>query len=191
VARTSGRVVCFVEPIALYHERDLYAEGDGGWLSDYPMPGEVILPGDIGVFEGWQGGSGGAAAEGAATAATPDLAIVTYANGVRMSLQAARTLEAEDGVKSRIIDLRWLNPLPLDALVQQLEGVGTVLVADEARATGGGIADAVIAGLVEAGFSGRLGSVRSLDSFVPLGPAANAVLLQTEQIVGRARQLLG
>ena len=195
VARTSGRVVCFVEPIALYHERDLHAEGDGGWLSDYPMPGEAILPGDIGVFEGWQGGSEGAAAEGAAaapaTAATPDLAIVTYANGVRMSLQAARTLEAEDGVKSRIIDLRWLNPLPLDALVQQLEGVGTVLVADEARATGGGIADAVIAGLVEAGFSGRLGSVRSLDSFVPLGPAANAVLLQTEQIVGRARQLLG
>ena len=34
----SGRVVVYLEPIALYHERDLYEPGDGGWLDDYPVP---------------------------------------------------------------------------------------------------------------------------------------------------------
>ncbi|MCA9573574.1 MAG: hypothetical protein KC656_37320, partial [Myxococcales bacterium] len=98
LACTSGRVVCFLEPIALYHERDLHEEGDGAWLSDYPAPGEMLLPGEVGVH-----GEG-------------DLLIVTYANGVRMSLQAARTLERDHGVRARVLDLRWLNPLPWPAL---------------------------------------------------------------------------
>ena len=36
MAATDGRVVVFLEPIALYHERDLYEPGDGGWLTDHP-----------------------------------------------------------------------------------------------------------------------------------------------------------
>ncbi|HEY8338751.1 MAG TPA: thiamine pyrophosphate-dependent enzyme, partial [Egibacteraceae bacterium] len=48
-AKACGRVVVFLEPIALYHERDLYEPGDGAWLSDYPPPGEVLLPGEVGV----------------------------------------------------------------------------------------------------------------------------------------------
>ena len=28
----------FLEPIALYHEKDLHDRGDGGWLTDYPAP---------------------------------------------------------------------------------------------------------------------------------------------------------
>ncbi|HEX5080754.1 MAG TPA: thiamine pyrophosphate-dependent enzyme, partial [Blastocatellia bacterium] len=34
-ARACGRVALFLEPIALYHEKDLYEDGDGGWLFDY------------------------------------------------------------------------------------------------------------------------------------------------------------
>ena len=34
MAQEDGRVVVFLEPIALYHEKDLQTDGDGGWLTD-------------------------------------------------------------------------------------------------------------------------------------------------------------
>ena len=37
-AEADGSVCVFLEPIALYHTRDLHAEGDGGWLASYPAP---------------------------------------------------------------------------------------------------------------------------------------------------------
>ena len=172
MAAVDGRVVAFLEPIALYHERDLYEEGDGGWLQTYPADDEVLLPGDVGVY------GGGPA----------DLLLVTYGNGLRMSLRAARRL-AEDGIRARVLDLRWLSPLPLAAIHEHAADVAGVLVVDEARATGAGIADAVIASLAESGASQRLASVRSVDTYVPLGPAADAVLLSEEQVVAAAAAL--
>jgi 2-oxoisovalerate dehydrogenase E1 component len=174
VARECGRVVAFLEPIALYHEKDLYKENDGGWLFDYPPPPEMLLPGEAGVYD-----------EDAS-----DLLIVSYGNGLRLSLRAAATLRAEKGVRSRILDVRWLNPLPFDAIATHARSCPAVLVADECRATGGGIADAVIASLAEGGYSGRVASVRSIDTYVPIGPAANLVLISEEQIVRAASDLL-
>jgi 2-oxoisovalerate dehydrogenase E1 component len=169
-AQEDGRVTVFLEPIALYHEKDLHDDGDGGWLTDYPAPPSFLLPGEVGIS-----GDGPA-----------DLLIVSYANGYRLSLQAARILANEHGVRARVLDLRWLNPLPLDAVRAQAADVGRVLVVDECRATGAGVADALIADLVEHGFTGRLGSVRAVDSFVPLGTATSAVLVGTPQIVAAA-----
>ncbi len=37
-AREDGSVCVFLEPIALYHERDLHEPGDGGWLAGYDPP---------------------------------------------------------------------------------------------------------------------------------------------------------
>ncbi len=37
-AKTDGTVCVFLEPIALYHTRDLHTAGDGGWLSPYVGP---------------------------------------------------------------------------------------------------------------------------------------------------------
>jgi 2-oxoisovalerate dehydrogenase E1 component len=177
-ARACKRVVVFLEPIALYHERDLYADGDNLWLFDYPPPsedpGNALLPGDVGVYD----------------AAHTDLLIVSYANGLRLSLRAARTLAQEHGVKSRVVDVRWLEPLPFDAIEQHARECGKVLVVDECRATGGGIADAVLAGLIERRFRGKLASVRAADTYVPLGSATSAVLVQEEEIVAAARGML-
>ena len=167
-AATSGRVVVFLEPIALYHERDLHEDGDGGWLSDYPVPGEAILPGEVGVH----------APDGA-----PEALIVSYANGLRMSLQAQTILSRDHAVHAKVLDLRWLNPLPLESVRAEAEGVAAVIVADECRRTGGGIAEAIVADLAESGYPGCLSSVRAADSFVPLGAAANLVLIQTPDIV--------
>ncbi len=165
-AATNGRVVAFLEPIALYHEKDLYEDGDGKWLFDYPGPDEMLLPGKVGVYHPEAG----------------DLLIVSYGNGLRLSLRAARRLKEESSIAARVIDLRWLNPLPFEAIRRHAAGCGRVLVADECRATGGGIADAVIADLAENGFSGPMKSVRAVDSYVPLAAAANLVLISDDQI---------
>ena len=173
MAREDGRVVVFLEPIALYHEKDLETDGDGGWLSAYPPPPAVLLPGEVGVHD----------------PDASDLLVVSYANGLRLSLQAARRLRDEHGIRARVIDLRWLSPLPLEAVRWHAMECGAVLVVDECRSTGGGVADALIADLAERSFDGDLRSLRAVDSFVPLGPATAAVLVGTDQIVGEAVRL--
>jgi 2-oxoisovalerate dehydrogenase E1 component len=172
-ADACGRVTCFLEPIALYHEKDLYEPGDGAWLSDYPPPGSALLPGEVGRYGPREA----------------TLLIVSYANGLRLSLQAARLLEREHGIAARVVDLRWLSPLPFDAVRHEASVCGRVLVVDECRATGGGIADALVADLAEHRFAGPMTSLRSADSYVPLGPAAESVLVSRDEIVAAARSL--
>jgi 2-oxoisovalerate dehydrogenase E1 component len=103
-----------------------------------------------------------------------------------MSLQAQAILERDHGVHARVLDLRWLNPLPVKAVRKHAAKTGRVLVVDECRATGGGVADALIADLAEHAFDGRLASIRAVDSFVPLGTATAAVLVGLDQVVAAA-----
>nr|WP_245554087.1 thiamine pyrophosphate-dependent enzyme [Nocardia takedensis] len=167
-ARVDGRVCVFVEPIALYHTRDLHP-GDGAWLA--AADGPHIPVGRAGVH-----GAGG------------DLTVVSFGNGVPMSLRAAGRL-ARDGIGVRVLDLRWLNPLPTRDLLDHARATGRVLIADETR-RGGAVSDSVVAALVDAGFTGRIARVTSADSFVPLGPAAAHVLLDETAIERAARDLV-
>jgi 2-oxoisovalerate dehydrogenase E1 component len=174
-AELDGSVSVFLEPIALYHERDLHEAGDGGWLAGYEPAerwGQTHVP------------LGRARLYGSGT----DLTIISFGNGVRMSLRAARTLEA-DGITSRVLDLRWLAPLPYEDVLRAAAATGTVLVADETRRTGG-VSETVITTLVDAGFTGRIARVASQDSFVPLGDAAGTVLLSDAAIEDAARDLI-
>ena len=100
-----------------------------------------------------------------------------------------RTLEQEHGLRARLIDLRWLNPLPFEAVREHAQACGRVLVVDECRRTGGGVADALVADLAESGFGGRIGSVRAADTYVPLGPSTACVLVGEDDIVQGAREL--
>jgi 2-oxoisovalerate dehydrogenase E1 component len=85
--------------------------------------------------------------------------------------------------------LQWLSPLPVDDLLAAAEQFDRVLVADETRHSGG-VAESVIAALVDAGYPGRLARVNSADSFVPLGPAAQHVLLAENDIVAAVERLV-
>jgi 2-oxoisovalerate dehydrogenase E1 component len=90
-----------------------------------------------------------------------------------------------------VLDLRWLNPLPLEAVRGHAAELGTVLVVDECRRTGGGVAEAIVADLAEGDVARRLASVRAVDSFVPLGTATSAVLVGTDQVVAAALAAVG
>ncbi|MDN5798052.1 MAG: thiamine pyrophosphate-dependent enzyme [Intrasporangium sp.] len=174
-ARVDGAVCVFIEPIALYHTRDLHADGDERWLAPYVPPGrwtEHHVP------------LGAARTHGAGD----DLTIVTFGNGVRMSLRVAGEL-AVSGVGCRVVDLRWLAPLPVDDLLREASATGRVLVVDETRRTGG-VSEGVVTALVGAGFRGRIARVASEDSFIPLGDAANLVLLSEDTILHAAHALL-
>jgi 2-oxoisovalerate dehydrogenase E1 component len=64
-----------------------------------------------------------------------------------------------------------------------------VLVVDETRRTGG-VSEGIVTALVDARFDGQVARVASKDSFIPLGGAANLVLLSEAEIVETAvRQL--
>ncbi len=67
---------------------------------------------------------------------------------------------------------------------------GRVLIVDETRHSGG-VGEGVITALVEGGFGGRIARVSSQDSFVPLGAAAQHVLLGEDEIEKAAITLAG
>ena len=118
-----------------------------------------------------------------------DVLLVTFGNGVHLSRRAAATL-AEGGVESTVLDLRWLVPLPVEAMTRIAGEFAAVLVVDETRHSGG-VSEGVVAALVDAAYAGLLSRVNSADSFIPLGPAADTVLLGEGDIVSAVRDLLG
>ncbi|WP_155373313.1 thiamine pyrophosphate-dependent enzyme [Catellatospora vulcania] len=176
-AEVDGTVSVFLEPIALYHTRDLHQEGDGGWLSHYTAPDRWA---DTHVPVG--------RARSHAYGAGDRLTVLTFGNGVRMSLRVAARL-AEEGHGCRVVDLRWLAPLPLADIVREAGATGRVLVVDETRRSGG-VGEGVLAALVDAGYVGLARRVAAVDTFLPLGPAADHVLVGEDAIERAARALL-
>ncbi|GLY97681.1 thiamine pyrophosphate-dependent enzyme [Actinoplanes sp. NBRC 103695] len=176
-AAVDGSVCVFLEPIALYHTRDLYEQGDNEWLAPYPKPADWAdqhVP--VGRARTYPVGAADA------------LTIITYGNGLRMSLRVAAGL-AKEGYGSRVVDLRWLSPLPVSDLRREAAATGRVLIVDETRRTGG-VGEGVLAALVDGGFVGSARLIASADSLVPLGPAASYVLVGEDAITQGAHALL-
>ncbi|MGN6129300.1 MAG: thiamine pyrophosphate-dependent enzyme, partial [Nocardioidaceae bacterium] len=76
LALEEGRVCVFLEPIALYHERDLHSSGDSGWTAEYDAP------------QSWSGEQQ-ALSRARLVTEGEDVLLVTFGNGVRISLRAA------------------------------------------------------------------------------------------------------
>ena len=109
----------FLEPIALYHRRDLHADGDGGWLA-VRSRSSTSRSARARVY--------GPTAQGS----QHHLTMITFGNGVPMSLRVARRL-ADDGIAADVLDLRWLAPLPIADVLAAARRTGRVLVVDETR----------------------------------------------------------
>jgi 2-oxoisovalerate dehydrogenase E1 component len=176
-AKADGTVSAFLEPIALYHTRDLHEPGDGQWLSPYAGP-DRWADEHIPIGQGHAYPSDG----------DENLTLVTFGNGVPMSLRVARRLAA-DGIRARVFDLRWLAPLPAGQLLAEASRTGRVLVVDETRRSGG-VSEGVITALVDRGYQGRIARVCAADTFIPLGDAASLVLVSEPEIEAAARRLL-
>ena len=170
LAREEQRVVVFLEPIALYPMRDLLADKDGGWMATYPAADRTIRQGEVGVH-----GQG------------TELAIVTFGNGYFLARQAEQRL-AEAGHKVRVIDIRWLSPLPEDALIGAVAGCGAVLIVDECRRSGG-VAEGLMALFAERVRS-PVSRLTSADSFIATGPAYAATMPSADSIFEKARAII-
>ncbi len=171
LAREEQRVVVFLEPIALYAARDLHRDKDGGWMCRYPATERTIPLGEVGIS-----GQG------------TDLAIVTFGNGAYLSHQALPQITAA-GIQARIIDLRWLSPLPKEALTAAVQGCGHILIVDETRHSGG-VAEALMAHFHEA-TQVPMARLTATDSFIATGPAYAATMPSLDDIVQAAVGLTG
>ncbi|MDR3276935.1 MAG: dehydrogenase, partial [Treponema sp.] len=65
-----------------------------------------------------------------------DLTIATLGATLYKALEAARTLQAEHGIEAEVIDLRFINPLNYDKLIESLKKTGRLLLASDAAERG-------------------------------------------------------
>ena len=171
-AYESGQVVVFLEPIALYGQRDLLKPGDGQWSDFYPSPEEEIAIGEYGVH-----GSGS------------DVAIVSYGNGFYLGSIADHHLREQYGIHSTMIDLRWLHPLNEPRLIEILKDFRRIVIVDECRRSGS-LSEAISALILESLHPlPQVRRITAMDCPIPLGDAANLLLPQVDQIVDVVRSL--
>ena len=175
-ADVDGSVCVFLEPIALYHERDLYEPGDGGWLAGYEPPDQWART-HVPIGRG------------------PDLW-----RRQRPDDRHVRQRAADEPARGPHAGRRGRQlPGPRPALAGPAAVRGPAARGRRHRARAGrrrdqahrrGVGEGVITALVDAGFTGRIARVASEDSFVPLGDAAAAVLLSEHEVAQAARDLL-
>ena len=176
LAWEEGRVVVFVEPIALYMTRDLNEPNDKLWTHAYPPVNETIALSEFNVHPG--------------SGKKDELTIVTYGNGYYFSHQAAKILKEKHGIDPKIIDLRWIAPINGEKLVEEIGECSRVLIVDECRKTGS--LSEWVAGL----FAEKMDPVPKIkiiaadDCFIPLGKAAAAGLPSRDDIVRGALTLM-
>jgi 2-oxoisovalerate dehydrogenase E1 component len=172
LAKVDGRVCALLEPIALYMAKDLYAPGDGQWLTEYPPPDQAMMPGEGRVY-----GEG------------EDLVVFTFGNGVPMSLRAVRAIAKKRGWETRVVDLRWLVPLNEAFIVEQARHARRIIIVDEGRHSAG-VGEGIITAIAEGGYGARpFRRVVGADTFTPLAGAALLAIPSDEQIVAAADSL--
>jgi 2-oxoisovalerate dehydrogenase E1 component len=120
-----------------------------------------------------------------------DISVITWGMMVHRSLEAARKLD-EQGTSVEVIDLRTLNPLDTEAILNSVKKTGKVLIVHEDTLTGGFGAEiaAIIANEAFTRLDAPIKRVAAKDSPVPYGPTLeNAMLPQTADIVKALEEL--
>ena len=172
-AYENGRVVIFIEPIALYMTRDLYTEKDGKWLNVYPDIKEEVAVGEFMTY-----GNGRA------------LTIITYGNGLYLSLKAKKAIESKTKKKIKVIDLRWLAPINIPKIIASIGRCNKILIVDECRRTGCHGENIYLKLSQNSNKKLNIKLHAAEDSFIPLGESAAATLPSEESIINSALDLL-
>jgi 2-oxoisovalerate dehydrogenase E1 component beta subunit len=121
-----------------------------------------------------------------------DLGIITYGAMVYTALDAAEIL-AKDGVQTEVLDMRSLQPLDEEALLETAMKTNKVIVLHEACLTGGAGGE-LVARIAEKAFDfldGPIVRVAAKDTPVPFSPPLEeAFLPQVNDVVTAAKKLL-
>ena len=172
-AYENGSLTIFVEPIALYMIKDLHQSKDGKWNFQYPDVDEEI---PVGKFK--EHGKGNA------------LNIITYGNGLYLSLQARPEIEKKLKKKIKVIDLRWLSDIDIPKILKAIGTCVNVLIVDECRRTGCH-GEGLLTNLVsESPKPLNIKLHAAEDSFISLGEAATVTLPSRESIIENALELV-
>ncbi len=167
LVRQEQRLVVFLEPIALYATKDLYETGDNGWLDGYPDTEETVDFGTVQVI-----GDG------------TDVALISYGNGAYLCQQAAKELAEKHGISARVINIRWLVPLPEQSIHAAIQGCTKILIVDECRRSGN-IAEGLLR--ILHGYP-NVEYLAAEDSFIATGPAFAATMPSRDTIVAHIYQ---
>jgi 2-oxoisovalerate dehydrogenase E1 component len=168
-AAFSDDPVCYCESKSRYRFRDEFME------RKYPGHDFVLWPGTSRTY-----GDG------------KDLAIITYGTTTTLCYRTMQMLEA-DGIKARMIDCCWLNPLDVEGIRAAADECGLVLIVEEDRRTCG--AGAAIADVIYRDRELRrrvdVERIACKDSRVSYGPVGErAILPQQDEILKTARELV-
>ena len=173
LSHVDKRVSVFLEPIALYMKKDLYKEGDNQWCFKYPEHDEYIPIGKAKLYN----------------EKAKDILIITYANGVPMSLEAVDKFNKSYSDTVAIMDLRWLQPLNSQSICKLAGKFDTILVVDEGResaSVGEGVVSCIIDNIEK---PPKISKITGIDSFTPLGDASALVLPNADIVVDKLIEL--
>lgn len=160
LSKINQRVSLFIEPIALYMQKDLYEEGDGMWNYPYPEPGKYSALGAPRIYKN----------------KAKDVLIITYGNGVLMSLKAVNKFEQNSTSRVKVMDLRWLQPLNGKAIKKHAMKFDRIIIVDEGRRSAC-VGEGIVTILTEQNIApDYIQLITGADTFIPLADAAQLVL---------------
>ena len=144
------------------------------WTFNYPDPVDSIQRGialgEIGVF-----------------GEPSEIAIITYGNGYFLSLQAAKILRESHDITCRVVDIRWLAPLPIENIMKAVKGAKHILIVDECRRSGSP-SEALMTAFGEHSRQ-SVARYTAEDCFIATGPAYAATLPSRDGIVSAVLNL--
>jgi 2-oxoisovalerate dehydrogenase E1 component len=168
-----GRIVVFIEPIALYMLKDLHVAKDSKWSFKYPNPKEEIPLGEFGEY-----GEG------------KKLIIISYGNGLYLSLQAKKEIEEKINNKIKVIDLRWLSEINVNKLLDSFGNCRKILIVDECRRNGCHAEGLMSELLSETKKPLNIRIHAAENSFIPIGKASTVTLPSKESIIKHSLELI-
>jgi len=172
-AYKNGRIVVFIEPIALYMTKDLHKAKDGKWEFVYP---ELNDESTIGEYRPYGNGR--------------SLTILTYGNGLYLSLQAQKEIEKKLGKKIKIIDLMWISDINYETLLKEITPCKNILIVDECRRSGCH-GEGIFTNLaLKSKIPLNIALHAAEDSFISIGKAATVTLPSKDSIVENALNLV-
>ena len=114
-----------------------------------------------------------------------DITIVSYSRTLLFALEAAQTL-SQQGIEAEVIDLRTIEPLDMDTILESIRGTGRLLVVHESHSNCG-LGAEILARVNEQAPERLIMPARRLGAkHVPIPvaePLENAVLPQPDDIV--------